>query len=582
MAAVYLAVSVFIWWHVWSGHPTSTLTCACGDPTLFVSSFGWVAHALAHGHNPFLSTAVFHPGGINLLANTSALLEAFLLTPVTWIFGPVAALDVANTLAPAASALAVYWAVRRCLRVGRPAALVAGLIVELAPAMVGSLAVSHLQLSMIAFVPVMAVCFYELLVRQQGPAWRWGAVLAAAAVGQFFAGTELLVIAALVGALVLTAAGGAFAVGVARGSATAAGRAGHAGRGLAVAALGASAALAVPAWFALAGPRHIVGQPWPGLMQFTGTAAHGIVFRQRAADAEPLVHLAGYLGPVGQAGGYLGLGAVLVAVAAVVTLWRRPAVGVLAAVAVVATWLSLGSQWLPAGAHRPPWVPFLPWSVFSRLPLVRNVLAENFIVITLLAVAALVALIVDRAAQAGRGWGRAATAGLAAALSVAALGPLVTTWPLPLTVTSVDTPAWFVRDAPQLPADSVVLAYPFAGLPGEGEATVWQALGGMHVTLAGGFGLVPGPTGTVDHGTTAGSATAVLGALSQPSAGAMPRLDDVAARDAVRTAMSRWGVTVVVVTDRGRDPAYATTWFTALLGRPPAVVDGARVWTIAG
>lgn len=271
VAAVYLAVATVVWWQVWSGHPTSDLTCGCGDPSLLVWSLGWVAHAIAHGQNPFLSTAMFHPDGINLLANVSVPLEGALLAPVTWAFGPVASLNVANTLAPAVSAMATYWAVRRCLRVGRFGALAAGLVVELSPAVIGSSAASHLQTSLLAFVPVIGVCLYELLVRQSGPPWRWGAILAVAAIGQFFAGTELLAILAILTVIVLVGSGLALAIGAARGSTTAGTRAGHAARGLVVAGAGAGAALAYPLWFALAGPRHIHGAPWPDSGGRTGT-----------------------------------------------------------------------------------------------------------------------------------------------------------------------------------------------------------------------------------------------------------------------------------------------------------------------
>ena len=42
------------------GATTHTL-CGCGDPALFLWFFQWPATALAHGQNPFFSTALFHP-----------------------------------------------------------------------------------------------------------------------------------------------------------------------------------------------------------------------------------------------------------------------------------------------------------------------------------------------------------------------------------------------------------------------------------------------------------------------------------------------------------------------------------------
>ena len=51
-----------------------------------------------HGQNPFFSTALFHPTGINLLAQTSVTGLSLPLVPVTWIWGPVASLNVASTI----------------------------------------------------------------------------------------------------------------------------------------------------------------------------------------------------------------------------------------------------------------------------------------------------------------------------------------------------------------------------------------------------------------------------------------------------------------------------------------------------
>lgn len=572
---VFVAVSVAVWWQVWSKDPRSTMTCACGDPSLFLSSFAWVAHAVAHGDNPFLSTAMYHPGGINYLANTSALLEAFVLLPVTWLFGPVASLNVTNTLAPALAAMATYWAVRRSLHVGRLGALVAGLMIELSPWVVGNGAVSHLHLSFLAFVPIVGVCLHELLVVQRGRATRWGALLAAAAIGQFFAGTELLLILALFSALVVAVAAVGLFIAKVRGSTGVGTRARHAAIGLGVGVAVCGALLAYPAWYALAGPRHIAGRPFLALGPSTGIQPSTTLF---APPPPPglFVRLAGYPGILGAPGNYLGLGAVIVAFAALIVLRRRAAVWSLAAVGLVGAWLSLGATWLPVGSARPAWVPFLPWRTLSRLPILGSALAQNFFLLTLFAVTALVGLFVDRTARTGHARVRPIAVAVAVGVSAVVLVPLVTTWPLPLTAAPVQTPRWFVRDAPRLPAGSVVLAYPFA----DGEAVVWQAVGGMHVALVGGFGLVPGPDGHYEPGGRPGSAEALLGALSLPLGGPLPPLDDAAARTAVRNALARWKVMTVVVTDRGRDPVYATRWFTAVLGRPPVEQDGSHVWTL--
>jgi len=74
----YLTLSVVIWWHVWSA-PTVTATSINGDPALFLWYLEWPAYALAHGANPFFSTAMFHPVGSTCWRIRACSVSAFLL-----------------------------------------------------------------------------------------------------------------------------------------------------------------------------------------------------------------------------------------------------------------------------------------------------------------------------------------------------------------------------------------------------------------------------------------------------------------------------------------------------------------------
>ena len=102
--ACFTLPAVVLWWHVWSGHPSSLLTCGCGDPGQEVWFMAWPAWSIAHLHSVFFSGAVNVPQGANLLSNTSGTLVGVVLAPVTWAFGPVLSTNVALTLAPALSA----------------------------------------------------------------------------------------------------------------------------------------------------------------------------------------------------------------------------------------------------------------------------------------------------------------------------------------------------------------------------------------------------------------------------------------------------------------------------------------------
>src|SRR5580704_18399876 len=152
-AAGYLFVSLIVWWHVWTGNPTTVTTCGCGDSSLFTWFLEWPAYALSHGHNPLYSTALFHPTGVNLLSNTAEVGIGVVLAPVTWLFGPVATLNVALLLAPALSALAMFILLRRWTS-WAPAAFTGGLLYGFSPFILISLTDAHLMLGMAPVPPL--------------------------------------------------------------------------------------------------------------------------------------------------------------------------------------------------------------------------------------------------------------------------------------------------------------------------------------------------------------------------------------------------------------------------------------------
>ncbi|HWD50979.1 MAG TPA: hypothetical protein VG412_01155, partial [Acidimicrobiales bacterium] len=174
--AAYLFLSVVVWWQVWSTHPTSVTTCGCGDSSLFTWFLEWPAYALAHGLNPLYSTAMFHPHGVNLLSNTSELAFGIVLAPMTWVFGPIATLNVANTVSPVLTALAMYLLLRRWVS-WSPAAFVGGLLYGFSPLVLVSLTDSHLMLATLLVPPLIVGCLDELFIRQRRNPIRVGAVL---------------------------------------------------------------------------------------------------------------------------------------------------------------------------------------------------------------------------------------------------------------------------------------------------------------------------------------------------------------------------------------------------------------------
>ncbi|MGD0881960.1 MAG: hypothetical protein ABSB09_10375 [Acidimicrobiales bacterium] len=575
-ASVYLVLGVALWWNAWSTHPSAVTTCGCGDAARFLWYFRWPAFALAHGHDVLYSTYLFHPGGINLLDDTSVVALGTVFAPVTLVAGPVASMNVALTLAPVLSALSMFVLLRRWVR-WAPAALLGGLAYGFSPFMVTELALNQLNIAFLAVPPLIVLTLADLLVYQRRRPWVDGVGLAGLVVVQFFVSTEILVItglSVLVG-VVLLVVWAAW-----RRPAELSSRMGRAAAGAGVAVGSAAALLAYPLWFLLDGPAHLVGPIWSaGATTRYGTSLSSFVSTAGLAYLRiPMVRFGGYQGPVLVGLGYLGLGVLAVAVVGMVV-WRRDRRLLLfAGVGLVAAVLSLGP------GHGYP----VPWDALQHVPWIGDVVEVRFTLVVTFCVAVLAALSVDHARHAlgaREDLDRGVLGAVSWLLVIVVLAPtLVVLWPnLPLTTEAVVLPTWFVRRGAVLPPGRVVLAYP---IPSSGlqSSEAWQAVNAMRWAQASGGG----PQGQPDRAGAARPGFEVLSAASLPLGPApIPTATTVAA---VRSALRRWKVTTVVVPDQpglpayelGRGGPYAAGFFTAVLGELPTHVDRAWVWGSVG
>ena len=585
--AVYLAVAIFMWWHVWGGgHPASTMLCNCGDPSSFAWFMEWPAYALTHGQSLFLEHSDQVPAGLNMLDNTSVLALGVVLAPVTWLFGPVASLNVALTLAPTLSGISAYGCLRRGLGVWRPAAFAAGLAFGFSPMMQRNETLAHLQVSFLALVPLIFLCCYELTVTQRGKWWRWGPLLGLLVTVQFFIGSEVLTMVTLTVAgsvLVATAAAAIFR------RATLAARLPFAAKGLGLASLVGAALLAYPVWFAMYGPDHITGSDWArvtvnGLERIVLPLSPSHFLIQHLPDS-------GYLGPAGLNNGYLGVAAILIVVATAL-LVRRPLTWLCAAILIVASWASLGSYHsLASFGGMLSWLPSL-WNAVQDVPVLNQATPQNFSAIMVWVVVVSAAVLLDwiwaQRSHAvlrelpARISGTAVAAGGAVLIGIALVVPWLVAWPMPFKVESVATPAPVQRILATLPANAVVLFYPFPSSKLD-QALIWQATDDLRFKVVGGRGITAGPGGAAVHGLEASTAPGLLSALStsyQPYGHLdLPKQPTTYVIAMMRQAMRNWGVTNIVMSGGGRAPGYSRRWLTRVLEAPPHLQDGRWVWT---
>jgi hypothetical protein len=226
----------------------------------------------------------------------------------------------------------------------------------------------------------------------------------------------------------------------------------------------------------------------------------------------------------------------------------------------------------------------------------ENIIPSRFLVITYLAAAALLGLIIDHAHSAVEGgWkttsdrssrrgshgSRQAAAVVAVALAAVALVPIAWYYAggLPFATQAVVVPAWFRTVAPHLRGHQVILAFP---VPFDlyQSAMTWQAEDDMSFAMVGGGG--PGSISERAGKERAGQT--YIGNLSiagGPQAITRPEIV------AVRQALDGWGVTTVVVPDPAPLPIYerlhevriTAMLLSAAIGRPPIRQADAWVWT---
>lgn len=600
---VFSIPGVALFWHAWAGHLDSVATCACSDAGQQIWFMAWPATAIAHGTNPFFSSSVWAPYGVNLLANESGPLIGLLFAPATWLFGPVAADNLALTLAPALTSWACWVACRRFVS-WRLAPWVGGFLFGYSPFVLSSLLQGHLTLGALVVPPLMVVALDEILRTQRRAAWTSGLGLGLLVVAQFLIDPEVLAMSALVfGAGLVVCA----LVAGRRWFLT---RAKHAASALAVSLGVAAVLLALPAWFTLDGPRHIVGAIWPGFDLFGNNvnalwASGGGSASGAGAVFGPAGHSLANLGLGGPNPAYVGTGVLAVAALSVAVAARRKITWILLVAGSTSFVLSLGSAGLRSDALSS--FSWLPWQAVVKWPLFDDVLPGRFALFTDLAFSMIIAIGLDsaralsisatEAAQARHSKSRRRAAWTATratppsrvvamvACLICAVAMLVPIWRLytvPAATETVRLPPWFSTAGKSIPAQSVVLTYPFpASSSLASEPMVWQAVDGMRFRLAGGYVKVPGAQGRPLVEGSAHSATRSLINLTldpqTPARSWTPTPTDLVN---LREALRAWEVSYVVITANGPNPTFTAAVMTAVTERAPSVSRHAWVWDL--
>jgi hypothetical protein len=553
--AGFTVLSLGLFSRAWRS-PTTVNIGTNGDPPLFMWFLRWTPYALRHHLDPFVTHRLNYPSGVNLMWNTFVFLPGVVLSPVTVLFGPIAAFNTLMTLNVALSSLAASFAAYRFVQ-RRVTALLAGLVYGFGPYMMAQ-SHEHAHLTSAYIVPLVLVLLDEILCRQRYPPMRTGLVLGLLAAAQLLIAEELLAseaVAAVVGLVVLVAL---HPRGVLR-------RARYAATALLSAFCVFAYVAALPLWIQAFGPQRIHGTIFVPNFFVTDVAnfivpTRTMLFAPRAAVAMT----ASWTASLAEWDGYLGVPLLVLLAAATISLRRNQNVRVLIVTGAILALLSMGPH-LHVNGHDTGVL--LPWRIVDHLPVLQNMLPARLMLYVDLLTAIVLSIFVDRVVMRLPS-PTAIVAIVLVALAIASFIPRV-----PFPTTRLARTQFFTGSAVDLvPRNSVALVAPFQQLT-PSEPMLWQAEANMRYAMPQGYFIGPDPSDKPMFGAQFSSLSSTMehiqgGAAVELSADLM---------DAVRRDLLSRKVDTVLVGPVGHEPAMLE-FFAQVLRSPPLRVDDVFVW----
>jgi hypothetical protein len=556
VAAASLLISGYLNWHLLGGFGTRMIAGNPNDIRLFSWYLQHGPWSVLHGRNPLLFTTMNAPTGVNGMWNTSLLLPALLLAPVTALAGPLASYNLLFVLGLAAGPVCALPLFRRFVRSNWAAALGA-MVFGFSPAVLAS-GIGHINLVLTELMSLMLVLVYDLAAGRRD-VLTGGAALGLAAAAQLFTSEEVLFqtgLAAVVGAAVMI---------VTQPRAVSKAALIRLAPGLGVALCVFLAICAGPLWLQFWGPLHQHGSPftlsfYEADLRGFFVPSHLFWLSTRGSSA----FAASYGGGPAEYMAYLGIPLLIVApLAGVVRIADRNA-RLLLGTGLVFALFSLGGALLVGGRQTGVQ---LPWGAVENWPVFGSALPDRFALVVGLAAAGLLAIGLDWLLASG--WMLAHLLGVV--LAVACVVPLL---PRPYgTTAAAGVPEFFTDTQRWVPAGSTVLVLPYP-TGTQTQPLAWQAAANMAFQMPGGYFIGPVP----------GGQAYVSGPGPLPLAATMIKIEQGKAAPVVTPALRAefrqeigyWGARAVVA-GPGTRPALAT-FIEGLLQRPPIRTGGVLLW----
>jgi hypothetical protein len=552
--------AVLLTWRLWPWLGRRVVSGNPDDAALFSWYLKHTAWSVIHGHNPFLYTTMNAPVGVNGMWNTTLVLPAVIMTPITLLAGPVVSYNLLFVASFVGAALAAFGLIKRFV-VSPLAAGIGAMVYAFSPAMVTA-GLGHLSLMLsTALTPVILLLFHEAVTGERSP-FVVGALVGVAAAAQILIGEEMLFEAAIAATLTLLILALNRPKHVLR----------RLPRLLRVAGVAVPIAVALdgyPLWLQFFGPLHQHGSPFT-LLYFVADLRGFIVPSSRywVASMADARFAAAYGGGAPEYMAYLGAPLIVAIVAIAVWRARDVRVRVVFLTGACLALASLGGTLLINGRHTQV---HLPWGLVERWRVFEGALPDRFALLVALAAGILLAMGSDRLLRSGNGSARAASL----LLAVVILAPIV---PKPYQAEGVPpVPAFFSHAQRWIAPGSTVVLLPFPDAL-HTEPLYWQDASNLRFRIPGGYFIGPAADGHAFIGGPGPRPTGQL-FLQIEQSGQVPEVTAEIRRQFLDD-LAYWDAGYIVLAPAPTSDALLTFVRTAL-NQNPRVADDVFLWALS-
>ncbi len=468
--AIYLLLSILFFGRGLIGHFSTYNLGQSRDPGCYMWCLVWLPYAIGHRLNPFFTTLLWAPTGINLAWTTFMPLVDLAAYPMTATLGPIVTFNILCLVSPALAGWSAFILCRYLTKRYWPS-LVGGYLFGFSPYIISQMN-THLVLMLVFPIPLAA---YLVVRRVNGEFGRraFAILLALVLMAQFLIETEIFATMTFFGGVAIL-----LALALAKGELRR--RVYSTLQDVAVSYVLVAIILS-PYFYYLFAFGFPSGPPWPtdifsaDLLNFVIPTPANLPGR-----LDWFARITGeFTGNLGETSAYLSPGLIFIA-AAFAYSHRRDFSGALLAGSLLIICVASMGIVLHVGGHK---ILPMPWRLISYLPLIDKALPVRFTMFAFLDLAVIAALWLSEAHP--HSIFRPAV--MLATILMLLPNPNALAW-----VNQVDLPVFFSSGLYRqyLRDGEVVLPLPSGG----NDSMLWQAASGMHFRIADGY-MGPDPAG---------------------------------------------------------------------------------------